>query len=111
MISLNELKNALETLQVPVAYHHFRTGQAPSPPFLVYYEDQDIEYYADDKVYLTATAVTVELYTNEKNIALEESLKALLKDLGILFHRYETWIESEKLYMEVFEFELQKGEK
>ena len=48
----------------------------------------------------------VELYTDKKDIALEEELEKILDAQGIFYNKTETYIKSEKLYEVLYELEV-----
>ena len=50
-MTLPELKDKLKSLNLPIAYRCFAVGQVPELPYIVYYVDEDIGFYADDTVY------------------------------------------------------------
>lgn len=62
-------------------------------------------FAADGKVYYKINEVRIELYTDYKDIAMEQKLEAVLDRHGIFYGKTETWIESEKLYEVLFSFE------
>lgn len=47
------------------------------------------------------------MYTDYKNIGLEQRLEGLLDAAGIFYHRSETWIEGEGLYEVLYAFEME----
>ena len=66
-MTLPGLKTLLDTLELPIAYHHWGVSQAPALPYIVYYADEDIGYFADDTVYSEGYAVTIEVYSKMKD--------------------------------------------
>lgn len=83
---------------IPYAYHHFAEGESPDPPFICFLYPNAVQFGADNKVYHSDTAVDIELYTDEKNPELEETVETVLTDHDIYFEKSEVWIDSEKLY-------------
>ena len=51
--------------------------------------------------------VNIELYTDKKDPELEKKLQGLLTESGFVYEKNEAWIESEKLYEVVYEFEME----
>ena len=49
--------------------------------------------------------VHIELYTDLKDLAVEQQLEDVLDEHGIFYNKSETWIESEKLYEVLYTFE------
>jgi len=83
---------------LPLAYHHFRAGQAPALPYLVYKIRGNDPTFADNKNYADFQEVDIELYTDKKDLASEELLTDFFDAHEIPFVTYETWIDSEKMF-------------
>lgn len=102
---MDKIVKILERLGVPFAYDHFAEGEGPDPPFVCFrYPDSD-NFAADGTVYLDIDVVDIELYTDKKDPVLEGKLQRLLKEAGIFYGKNEVWIESERLYEVIYEFE------
>ena len=50
--------------------------------------------------------VHIELYTDLKDLAVEQQFEDVLDEHGIFYNKSETWIESEKLYEVLYTFYL-----
>lgn len=105
-MTLPELKDKLKTLDLPIAYRCFTVGQVPELPYIVYYVDEDIGFYADDTVYYEGYAVTIEVYTEKKDMELEKKVKQLLNDNGLPYESYESFLDSENMYLKAYEIEI-----
>ena len=66
-----------------------------------------IIFSADGKVYLKVSSVNIELYTDSKDLSVEQKLEAVLDTHGIFYDKTEVWIESEKLYEVLYSFEME----
>ena len=95
---MEELLQILSETQIPFAYHHFAEGESPEPPFICYLLPGSNNFSADGKVYYKINEVHIELYTDLKDLAVEQQLEDVLDEHGIFYNKSETWIESEKLY-------------
>ena len=102
---MEELLQILEETGLPFAYHHFAEGESPEPPFVVYLLPGSNNFGADGKVYYKIHEVHLELYTDLKDLSLEEKVEGVLDEHGIFYNKTETWIESEKLYEVLYIFE------
>ena len=80
----------------------------PPLPYLIYYEDSNDPFYADNRVYQQVTGVTVELYTDRKDPAIEAKLETVLDHNDIAYTTYENYLESEQMYLRGYEFEILK---
>ena len=102
---MDELINILKETEIPFAYDHFAEGESPEPPFICYLLPGSNNFSADGKVYFKANEVHIELYTDFKDLTVEQKLEAVLDKHGIFYNKSETWIESEKLYEVLYIFE------
>ena len=102
---MDELINILKETEIPFAYDHFAEGESPEPPFICYLLPGSNNFSADGKVYFKANEVDIELYTDFKDLTVEQKLEAVLDEHGIFYNKSETWIESEKLYEVLYIFE------
>ena len=95
----------LNSSGIPFRYHHFNQGKGPLPiPRGVYmFEDAD-SVYADGITVMLIDNLRIELYTAKKDIDTENKLENVLTAAEIPFKKVdEVYIESEKLYMIVYE--------
>lgn len=102
---MDELINILKETEIPFAYDHFAEGESPQPPFICYLLPGSNNFSADGRVYFKANEVHIELYTDFKDLTVEQKLEAVLDEHGIFYNKSETWIESEKLYEVLYIFE------
>ena len=101
---MDELVKIVEEMGIPFAYDHFAEGESPAPPFLCYLLPGSDNFAADGRVYYKMSEVRIELYTDFKDVSLEEKVTAVLDNHGIFYEQSEVWIEEEKLYEVAFEF-------
>ena len=104
---MDDLVKLLEETGIPFAYDHFAEGESPDPPFICYLLPQSDNFSADGTVYLKVSSVNIELYTDSKDLSVEQKLEAVLDTHGIFYDKTEVWIESEKLYEVLYSFEME----
>ena len=102
---MEELLQMLEEMGLPFAYHHFAEGESPEPPFICYLLPGSNNFSADGKVYYKINEVHIELYTDLKDLAVEQGVETVLDEHGVFYNKSEIWIESEKLYEVLYTFE------
>lgn len=102
-MNLMEFKAELEKLGIPVQYRAFPIGQAPQLPYLIFYENDSDNIFADNVNWYDVLNVACELYTDEKDIGLETKLQKLLYDLEIQYNSTETFIDSENMYLKTYD--------
>ena len=105
-MTIEELAAMLQSTGIPFAYDHFAEGESPSPPFICYLLPGSDNFAADGQVYYRINQVRIELYTDSKDLAVEEKIEKALDDAGIFYNKSEVWIESEKLYEVLYSFEV-----
>lgn len=99
-MTLPELYQILRATGFPVAYSHF--DEIPSIPFITYHEDISNNFHADNRTYLPIKGINIELYTNKKDLAAEETLVALLNANELAYETSEVYIESERMYQKTY---------
>ena len=104
---MEELLQMLQEMQIPFAYHHFAEGEAVNPPFICYLLPGSNNFSADGKVYFKINEVRIELYTDLKDLAVEQQVEDVLDEHEIFYNKSEVWIESEKLYEVLYTFEME----
>ena len=102
----NELMEMLEESGLPIAYDHFAEGEAPDPPYICFLYPASDNFGADGRAYYKINQVNVELYTNLKDPDLENRLETVLDRHGLFYEKSEVWIESERMYEVLYEFEI-----
>jgi len=109
-MTLAELYALLKQTGYPVAYHHFVASEnnpPPPPPFIVYWVPDEDNYGADtSEALIRSSVVHVELYTDKKDLVAEAKLEAILDSAKIHYRKTEAWIDNQKLFQVVYEFDL-----
>ncbi len=101
-MTTQQINTMLESVGIPCAYYQFENDTGQQPPFICFYFGDSFDLIADNKNYCKVRRLIVELYTDEKDFALEETLENTLNDNDLAFTRYETPLDSERMYMVVF---------
>ena len=104
---MEELLQMLSEMQIPFAYHHFAEGEAVEPPFICYLIPGSNNFSADGKVYHKISVVHIEVYTDLKDLAVEQQVEDVLDEHEIFYNKSEVWIKSEKLYEVLYSFEME----
>lgn len=103
---MEELVKMIAEMGISFAYDHFAEGESPEPPFICYLLSNSDHFSADGRVYHKISKIQIELYTDKKDLSVEEKVTAVLDGHGIFYNQMEVWIDSEKLYEVVFSFEI-----
>ena len=82
-----EISQMISAVGIPYAYHHFEEGSGQQPPFITFYYQGDDDFIADNINYQTIRPLTIELYTDNKNFALEAAVESVLTANDLAFSR------------------------
>ena len=104
---MEEVVRIVSGMGIPFAYDHFAEGESPDPPFLCYLLPGSNNFSADGKVYYKIGRVNLELYTDRKDPEVEQKLEDALDAASIFYNKTEVWIDSEKLYEVLYQFEME----
>lgn len=108
-MTYKEVAKMIDNIGLPFAYDHFDAdpeNPAPAPPFICFYFDGSADIAADDTNYQKIRPLTLELYTDNKDFSLEETVETALNSAGLVFSRLETYIDSERMYMVTFQTQI-----
>lgn len=101
---MEELLNIIKETGIPFDYDHFAEGESPDPPFICYLLPGSDNFAADGRVYFKINEVRIELYTDSKDLSVEQKLEDVLDAHEIFYNKSETWIDSKKLYEVLYQF-------
>ncbi len=103
---MDRLIEILEKLNIPYAYDHFAEGESRQLPFICYKLPKSENFSADGKAYHKKSVVSIELYTEKKDLKIENEVETVLDEYGYFYNKSETWIDREKMYEVLFSFEI-----
>lgn len=98
-----DTKAWLETTGMKVAENCFKSP--PPLPYLIFTDDSKTGG-ADIKNCLVNRNLSVEMYSNIINKEAESKVETLLNEKSIEFKKNRTWIDSEKFFQTVYDFNL-----
>lgn len=101
-----EVAKIIKSIGIPFAYRTFDNQTQKAPPFIVYFYDGYDDLYADNINYQTIAGLRIELYTTNKDFALEATVESALKSNGIAYAKDEIFIEDQNVYEIVYESEV-----
>jgi hypothetical protein len=99
------IKSMLDESGLPVSCGPFPDvpGQSsPPPPFILYDLEED-DFYADNKNYIHAAVLVVELYTRGREFPREIALEAVFREHGLAWGKDTDRMEKERLYVATYE--------
>lgn len=95
----------IASVGLPYAYDHFEKRNAPGgPPFICFLYPESADFQADDTNYQRITDLTIELYVDEPDFALEAAVEAALNGAGLVYGRSgPEYIREERMYQTVYD--------
>lgn len=102
---MDKIVKILKETGLPFAYDHFAEGESPQPPFICYLVPKTDNFGADGVVYKKINTISVELYTDKKDLQAEELVEHCLDKHRIFYKKTELWIDTEKLYEVLYQFD------
>lgn len=101
-MTYKEIAAVVSQIGIPAAYYQFPEGTEQATPFVCWYISGTDNFAADDTVYAETADLVIEVYTDNKDFALERKTAKILNDAGLVWDRVENWIESERMLQEVY---------
>ena len=100
-MTYKEIYSMIQEVGIPAAYNHFKkTGQ--KLPYICFIIPNGDDFLADDTNYVDIDILQIELYTEEKDYALEKQMKDVLKAHNMVYTSEEGYLEDEKMYMHIY---------
>lgn len=96
----------IKEMDIPFAYDHFAEGKSPKPPFCVYLYPKSDNFAADGVAFYKQDVLHIEIYTDKKDVSLEDKIETVLDKHGLFYAKSEVWIQSEKLYEVLYQMEV-----
>lgn len=103
---LSELTALLDEIKLPYTYRAFPEKKSPKLPFICYLLDSASPEAGDNQNYVTITELSIELYTEQKDFAIEQLIENTLTAHEIPFSKDETWLEDERMQMVIYTTEV-----
>lgn len=96
----------IETIGVPNAYYQFPNGTDQACPFVCFYFTDSNDFAADNTNYQRIRPLAIELYTDNKDFDLENTVETILNQNGFVYSREETYLDSERMNMVTYTIEV-----
>lgn len=102
-MTYQEISSMIQGIGVPYAYYQFDDNTQQEPPFICFYYSGDNDVKADDSNYQKVENLVIEVYTKNKDFGIEAQVESALHSAGLVWSRNEVYVDSEKLYQNVYE--------
>lgn len=105
-MTYRQVAEMVSSIGVPYAYYQFPNNTGIAPPFVCFYFDSSNDFAADNINYQRIRPLSIELYTDNKDFTLEQTVENVLNQNGLVYSREETYLDSERMYMVTFMTEI-----
>lgn len=95
-----------ESIGPPCSYYQFPDNTGQQPPFICWMLPNSADFYADNSNYQGISALAIELYTDSRDFALEESAEAVLRSAGLTWRKDSEWLDSERMHVTIYTTEV-----
>lgn len=102
-MTYKQIATMISSIGLPYAYYQFPEGTAQPTPFICFYYPNRNDFLADDSNYQKIEHLIIELYTDNKDFGLEQSVEAALEGAGLVYTRSEEWIDTERMLEVIYE--------
>lgn len=104
-MTYQEIAQMIESIGLPFAYYQFSDDTEQTLPFICFLYDYNYTY-ADDSNYAPSVILTIELYTDTKDIPLESAVEAVLDSNEMTWSKESTYIDSERMWQTSYSMEV-----
>lgn len=101
-MTYRQVAEMVSSIGVPYAYYQFPEGTGQACPFICFFFSDSNDLAADDTNYQKIRTLNIELYTDNKDFALEETVETVLNSNGLVYDRTEEYLDSERMFMVVY---------
>lgn len=101
-MTLREVAQMVNSFGIPSCYYQFTNNTKIAPPFVAYYYNGSEDLIADNINYCKVNGLIIELYTDNKDFALEQIIETKLKENDLAFTRVENYLDDQRMYMVVY---------
>ena len=105
-MTFKQVAKMIHDIGLPFSYYQFNDNTEQAPPFICYFYSNNSDLIADGTNYQKIERLTVELYTDEKDFENEAAVEEALNDAGLVYSRSETYLNSEKMYMTIYQSDI-----
>ena len=105
-MTYQEIAGMVESIGLPFAYYEFSEDTEQAPPFVCFYYPESDDFFADNQNYVGIRTLYVELYVDEKDFALEQTVEGVLASNGLTYRKTDEYIESERMWQITYQMEV-----
>ena len=102
-MTYQEVKTMVQSIGVPFAYYQFTKDTVQPTPFVCFYFDGSNDEPADNTNWVKIRTLYIELYTDAKDFALEQTVEDILAEHELFYEKSETYLGDERMMMETYQ--------
>ena len=101
-MTYRQVATMINSIGIPYAYYQFPDGTGQACPFICFFFSDSNDLAAENTNYQKIRTLNIELYTDNKDFALEETVETVLNSNGLVYDRSESYLDSERMFMVVY---------
>lgn len=101
-MTYRQVATMINSIGIPYAYYQFPDGTGQACPFICFFFSDSNDLAAENTNYQKIRPLNIELYTDNKDFALEETVETVLNSNGLVYDRSESYLDSERMFMVVY---------
>lgn len=105
-MTTKQVATMISSIGLPYAYYEFPDDTEREPPFVAFLYTDNNDMQADNINYTDQRTLVVELYTRQKDFALENTVRGVLNNNELPFRQASDYLTDEHLYITTFTTEV-----
>lgn len=105
-MTTEEVASIVASIGLPYTYYEFPDGTAIEPPYVAYIYTDSNDMMADNINYTDLRTMVIELYTRNKDLALEKQVRDVLINNELSFRMASAYLNDEHLYITTYTTEV-----
>ena len=105
-MTYKEVATMLSEVGIPTAYYQFPDDTPQKPPFICFFYPNSNDVIADNTNYQKVEHLAIELYTDNKDFELEQTLEGVLSSHELVYSRSEEYLDTERMFFVLYETEV-----
>ena len=101
-MTYRQVATMINSIGIPYAYYQFPDGTGQACPFICFFFSDSNDLAAENTNYQKIRTLNIELYTDNKDFSLEETVETVLNSNGLVYDRSESYLDSERMFMVVY---------
>ena len=97
-----QINTMIGSVGIPYAYYQFADDTGQQPPFICFFYGDSADLAADNTNYARIEPLYIELYTDEKDFALEKQIETLLNANDLVFRKEQTYLDDERMHETIY---------